>query len=63
MSKKINNRSVLKIAIFVPIAVELIQPVIGRSFDTDDLILNFAGIILGYFIARLFAAVIGKLKK
>ena len=63
VSEKINNRSVLKIAIFVPIAVELIQPVIGRSFDTDDLILNFAGIILGYFIARLFAAVIGKLKK
>ncbi|MFR2023977.1 MAG: VanZ family protein [Clostridia bacterium] len=27
------------------------QPVVGRSFDVDDLILNFAGIIVGYFVA------------
>ena len=31
--------------------VEVIQPVVGRSFDVDDLILNFAGIIVGYFVA------------
>ncbi len=51
VSGKLNNRSVWKVAVIVPIAVEVIQPVIGRSFDVDDLILNFAGIIVGYFVA------------
>jgi glycopeptide antibiotics resistance protein len=49
--EKINNRSIWKVAVIVPIVVEVIQPVVGRSFDVDDLILNFAGIIVGYFIA------------
>ena len=51
VSEKINNRSIWKVAVIVPIIVEVIQPVVGRSFDVDDLILNFAGIIVGYFIA------------
>lgn len=29
----------------------MIQPIVGRSFDVDDLILNFAGIVVGYFLA------------
>ena len=51
VSEKINNRSIWKVAVIVPIVVEVIQPVVGRSFDVDDLILNFAGIIVGYFVA------------
>jgi glycopeptide antibiotics resistance protein len=51
VSKKINYRSIWKIVVIIPIAVEVIQPVVGRSFDVDDLFLNFAGIIVGYFVA------------
>ena len=51
VSEKINNRSIWKVAVIIPIVVEVIQPVVGRSFDVDDLILNFAGIIVGCFIA------------
>lgn len=51
ISEKINNRSIWKIAVIVPVVVEVIQPMVGRSFDVDDLILNFTGIIAGYFIA------------
>lgn len=51
VSEKINNRSIWKVAVIVPIVVEVIQPVVGRSFDVDDLILNFAGIIVGYCVA------------
>lgn len=51
VSEKNNNRSIWKVAVIVPIIVEVIQPVVGRSFDVDDLILNFAGIIVGYFVA------------
>ncbi len=51
VSKKINNRSIWEIAIIVPIVVEVIQPIIGRSFDVDDIILNFAGIVVGFYFA------------
>ena len=51
VSEKANNRSIWKVAVIVPIVVEVIQPIVGRSFDVDDLILNFAGIVVGYFLA------------
>lgn len=51
VSTKINGKSILKIAVIIPVAVEIIQPIVGRSFDVDDLILNFIGIVVGYFIA------------
>jgi glycopeptide antibiotics resistance protein len=57
VSEKVNNRSIWKYAITVPVAVEVLQPIIGRSFDVDDLILNFAGILAGYFIAVAVEAI------
>lgn len=51
ISEKINIKSVLKISVIVPVVVEIIQPVVGRSFDVDDLILNFIGILIGYYVA------------
>jgi glycopeptide antibiotics resistance protein len=51
VSEKVNSHRIWKYAILVPLAVEVIQPVVGRSFDADDLILNFCGIAAGYFLA------------
>ena len=51
ISAKINAKSILKIAIMAPVVIEIIQPIMGRSFDVDDLILNFIGINAGYLIA------------
>lgn len=62
ISKKINIKSVLKIAVIVPIIVEIIQPIVGRSFDVDDLILNFIGILIGYFVAISIKALIFKIR-
>ena len=50
VSKTINTRNIFAFAVITPIAIELLQPVIGRSFDVDDVMMNFAGIIIGYFI-------------
>lgn len=58
VSEKVNNRNIWKIAVLVPVAAEVIQPIVGRSFDVDDLILNFAGIVVGYFIAQMFLRVL-----
>lgn len=33
----------------------MIQPIVKRSFDVNDLILNFAGIV-GYFLAAAIKA-------
>lgn len=51
VSKKINTKNIWRIAVIVPIAVEIIQPIVGRSFDVDDLVLNFIGITVGFFLA------------
>lgn len=51
VSRRIRAQTIWKVSIVVPIAVEVIQPIIGRSFDVDDLILNFFGIVAGYFAA------------
>ena len=53
VSDKVNGKNIFLIAVAVPAAIEIIQPVIGRSFDTDDLILNFTGIVAGFFIAKV----------
>lgn len=40
-------------AIIVPICFEVAQLFFGRSFDVDDLICNFIGIIIGAMVAYL----------
>lgn len=52
----------INFAIITPIIVELLQPIIGRSFDVDDVMMNFTGIIAGYFIAIGIKAIAAKLK-
>ena len=51
---------VLAFSIFVSIAVEVIQYRIGRVFDIDDIILNIAGGVLGYYLYRLGTYVLNK---
>ena len=41
-------------AFIISLSIELIQSIIGRVFDVDDIILNIIGALLGYFIYRLF---------
>lgn len=36
--------------IITTVVLELIQPIIGRSFDVDDLITNTIGFLMGYFL-------------
>ena len=49
-------------SLFVSIAVEIIQYRIGRVFDIDDIILNIAGGILGYYLYRLGEYILNKTK-
>lgn len=42
------------ISFMTSLSIEVIQFLIGRVFDVDDIILNVLGCLLGYFIYRLF---------
>lgn len=37
-----------KLALAVPLGIELLQPIIGRSFDVDDLLMNALGILVSF---------------
>ncbi len=45
---------VLCVGFAVSLVTELIQPIVGRSFDTDDLILNAVGVVIGAALYLLF---------
>ena len=52
VSRYVNAKSVYQIfivSLITSFTVELLQVRLGRSFDVDDIILNVAGGILGYF--------------
>ena len=57
---RLQGRKMAAAILLLPLAVELWQPVVGRSFDTDDLICNILGLLLGRAIVRLF---LGNLKR
>lgn len=50
VTERVNRKNIFVISIAVPFAVELPQMIFGRSFDIDDLICNFIGIVVGFFI-------------
>lgn len=51
LSEKLNGKRAFLVAALFPLAVELLQPLVGRSFDIDDLVCNFMGISLGLLLA------------
>lgn len=51
ITKKYRGRTAYIAAIIIPIIMESLQLIFGRSFDIDDLICNFIGIILGFLLA------------
>lgn len=61
--QKINGRNIVPVAIAIPVVIELIQPVIGRSFDMDDVLTNFIGIIAGYLVGAVLRAALKKRNK
>lgn len=42
------------LTLIASLSIEVVQLMIGRVFDVDDIILNVLGALLGYFIYRLF---------
>ena len=50
VTERVNRKNIFVVSIAVPFIVELLQMIFGRSFDVDDLICNFIGIVAGFFI-------------
>ena len=51
LTKRLKRAQALLAAIVVPLLAESLQLIFGRSFDIDDLICNFLGIVIGLLIA------------
>ena len=61
--ERLNRRNAFIISLVVPLVVEFLQLFVGRSFDIDDLICNFLGIIIGFIIAGMIRKGIGIVSK
>ena len=51
---QLRSRKIAAAALLIPLVIELLQPIMGRSFDTDDLICNALGIFIGWGLVALF---------
>ena len=51
---------VLGFALVLSLAVELFQPIVGRSFDGDDLITNILGTLIGYSLYFILNRIVTK---
>ncbi|MDE6260758.1 MAG: VanZ family protein [Oscillospiraceae bacterium] len=51
---------VLPVGLGFILAVELLQPLTGRSFDIDDILLNFLGVLAGALLSALVQALLPK---
>lgn len=66
ISRYVKPKKILPIivdALITSVTVETVQLKIGRSFDIDDIILNIAGAIIGYFVYIAFDAIYKHLPK
>ena len=52
--KNINKKNIFVIAILITLSIEILQPIVGRSFDIDDIIMNLIGSIIGYLAVTIF---------
>lgn len=52
---------ILLLTLIASFSIELVQMVIGRVFDVDDIILNVIGGLIGYYIYRFIVKIINKL--
>ena len=50
VTERVDRKNIFAAAAVIPLIAELLQTIFGRSFDVDDLICNFIGIVLGFFI-------------
>ena len=53
LTDRVTRQNIFAVAVAVPFLFEVLQlTTYGRSFDVDDLICNFIGIVIGSFLAR-----------
>lgn len=53
LTDRVTRKNIFAVAVAVPFLFEVLQlTTYGRSFDVDDLICNFIGIVIGFFLAR-----------
>lgn len=57
------KRSALILVFVVSLSIEIVQLVIGRCFDVDDILLNMVGGMTGYFIYKILDMISNKMSR
>ena len=57
------KRSALVLIFIVSLSIEIVQLVIGRCFDVDDILLNMIGGMAGFFIYKLLDTLSNKMSR
>ena len=57
------KRSALILVFVVSLSIEIVQLVIGRCFDVDDILLNMIGGMTGYFIFKILDMISNKMSR
>ena len=57
------KRSAVLLVFLVSLSIEIVQLVIGRCFDVDDIILNMIGGMAGYFIYKILDTISNKMSR
>jgi glycopeptide antibiotics resistance protein len=58
--EKFNFRKTLQYGFLCSFIIEILQPLFGRAFDINDLIMNTIGVIVGIFIYYLIKKILKK---
>ncbi len=61
IKKDVDWKGMLGASFALSACIELIQPIMGRSFDVNDLILNTFGAMIGFFLLWVARKIISKL--
>jgi glycopeptide antibiotics resistance protein len=61
--EKFYFRKTLKYGALCTFVIEILQPLFGRSFDINDLLMNIVGVIVGTFIYLLIKKIIKGINK
>ena len=57
------KRSALALIFIVSLSIEIVQLIIGRCFDVDDILLNMIGGMAGFFIYKLLDTISNKMSR
>ena len=62
-NKSSGNQKTLIVSSLISLAIEILQLLVGRCFDVDDIILNIFGSLLGYMLIGVAVVLLNSIRQ